>query len=592
MNDVDTRPAAATQPIGAGAWRMLVAFVRAYPGRSALALAALLVAGLLDGLGLSTLLSMLSLATGDGESPSLPEELALEFAGALGITPTAGTMLLLAIALIGTKAILVLLANRQVGYTVAHVATDLRLALLRAVMASRWRYYLAQPVGRLSNAVATEAQRASEGFRHGAVMGAQLLNAMIYAVVALAISWQASLAALVAGGVLLAGLNVLVRMAGRAGRSQTGLLKSLLGVMTDQLGAVKPLKAMGREEHVDALLARQIRGLNIALRRQVFSKEALTALQEPLLAILVGVGFFVFVVSLDMPLAAVVVMLFLLARVVNFLAKAQRAWQHIVVAESAYWSLRETIHAAEAEREPARGHRTPSLDRGIELRDVTFGHGPRPLLVGQSMRIPAGALTVIVGPSGAGKTTLVDLVAGLLRPERGEVLVDDVPLADIDHRQWRHMIGYVPQDPLLVNDTVLHNVTLGQSALGEDDVREALELANAWEFVSALPDGVHTLLGERGGRLSGGQRQRLALARALVHRPRLLVLDEVTSSLDAAAEAAVIDTIVALKGRLTMLGVTHGDALRAAADHVYRMHEGVVSANGTDGDEGADDDVR
>ncbi len=591
MNDVDTRSVAATQPIGAGAWRMLVAFVRAYPGRSALALAALLVAGLLDGLGLSTLLSMLSLATGDGESPSLPEELALEFAGALGITPTAGTMLLLAIALIGTKAILVLLANRQVGYTVAHVATDLRLALLRAVMASRWRYYLAQPVGRLSNAVATEAQRASEGFRHGAVMGAQLLNAMIYAVVALAISWQASLAALVAGGVLLAGLNVLVRMAGRAGRSQTGLLKSLLGVMTDQLGAVKPLKAMGREEHVDALLARQIRGLNIALRRQVFSKEALTALQEPLLAILVGVGFFVFVVSLDMPLAAVVVMLFLLARVVNFLAKAQRAWQHIVVAESAYWSLRETIHAAEAEREPARGHRAPTLDEGIELRDVTFGHGAQPLLVEQSMRIPAGALTVIVGPSGAGKTTLVDLVAGLLRPDRGEVLVDGVPLADIDHRQWRHMIGYVPQDPLLVNDTVLHNVTLGQSELGEDDVREALELANAWDFASALPDGVHTLLGERGGRLSGGQRQRLALARALVHRPRLLVLDEVTSSLDAAAEAAVIDTIVALKGRLTMLGVTHGNALRAAADHVYRMHEGVVSANGAD-NERADDDAR
>ena len=179
-----------------GALPMLGAYVRAYPGRSAAAIGAVLVAGLMDGLGLSMLLSMLSLATRKpDQQPSLPEQVATRVAEFLGLPPSATVLLSLAIVLICLKAVLVLLANRQVGYTVAHIATDLRLALVRAVMAARWRHYLQQSVGRLSNAVATEAQRASEAFQHGAEMAAMLLNSLIYLGIALSISWQAGLAA-------------------------------------------------------------------------------------------------------------------------------------------------------------------------------------------------------------------------------------------------------------------------------------------------------------------------------------------------------------------------------------------------------------
>jgi ATP-binding cassette, subfamily C, bacterial len=554
-----------------GALAMFAAFLRAYPGRSAAALLSLLLAGLLDGLGLSTLLSMLSLATGGDEDPSLPERAALAVTAWLGVTPTAGTLLLLTIVLISAKAGMVLLAQRQVGYTVAHVATDLRLSLIRAVMASRWRYYLSQPVGRLSNAIATEAERASAGYLQGAMMSTYLINSLIYTMVALMISWQASIAALVAGITLLAGLQVLVRIAGRAGRKQTSLLRSLLASMTDQLGAAKALKAMARERHVDSLLSGQTRQLNVALRRQVISKEALTALQEPLLAILVGVGFYVFVVQAGMSLPEVIVILFLLARVVNLLAKAQRAYQNMSITESAYWSLREAIDDAEREREPAQGTLAPSLEREIRFDSVSFSHDQRAVLRKLSLQIPAGELTVITGPSGAGKTTMVDLVVGLLEPDDGRILVDGVPLTDIDRYAWRRQIGYVPQEPLLVNDSVLRNITLGEPGLTEEDARRALEEADAWEFVKDLPEGLNSAVGERGGRLSGGQRQRLAIARALVHRPRLLILDEATSNLDPDSEAAVLETIERLKGRLTMLAVSHDEGLVRAADHVCRL---------------------
>ncbi|TVS12374.1 MAG: ABC transporter ATP-binding protein [Wenzhouxiangella sp.] len=555
---------------------MLAAFARAYPGRTALALVALIVAGLLDGLGLSLLLSMLNLATGAEDDPSLPEQVALDLVERLGLEPTLVTLLVLGVGLIGFKAVIVLLANRQVGYTVAHVATDLRLNLIRAVMHSRWRYYLAQPVGKLSNAMATEAHRASEGFYHGAVMATQGISAVIYAGLALLISWQASLIALAFGGALLGLLHFLIRMAGGAGRRQTGLLKSLLSVMTDQLGAVKPLKAMAREDHIDSLLSVQTQQLKKALKNQVFAKAALIALQEPMLAILVGVGFFFFLVQMSMPMATVMILIFLIARSVSHLAKGQRALQHMAVSESAYWSLRATIEEAEGEREPPRGYREPVLRRGIRFDKVTFGYGDQTILDEISLTIDAGRLTVLTGPSGSGKTTLIDLVAGLLHCDRGAVLIDDVALDEIDHLQWRRMIGYVPQDSLLINDTVLNNLNLGDPALGADAAEQALRQADAWEFVEQLPQGLHTLLGERGGKLSGGQRQRLAIARALIHQPALLILDEATSNLDSESEAAVIETVTNLRGKLTLLAVSHDEGLVEAADCVFRLREGRI----------------
>jgi len=185
---------------------------------------------------------------------------------------------------------------------------------------------------------------------------------------------------------------------------------------------------------------------------------------------------------------------------------------------------------------------------------------------------------VIVGPSGAGKTTLLDLLVGLLQPDAGTILIDGVPLADLDLRQWRRQIGYVPQESVMVDESVAYNVTLGEVGVGEDQIRAALRAADELEFVEAMPEGIHTRVGDGGSRLSGGQRQRLAIARALVHEPRLLILDEATSHLDPEAQAAVIETVKHLKGRLTIVAVAHQGLLIQAADRIYRLADARVSA--------------
>ncbi|CAN5465307.1 ABC transporter ATP-binding protein [soil metagenome] len=580
-----TIPPELTSANGRGALPMIAAFVRAYPRRSAVALIATFVAGLVDGLGMSMLLSMLSLATRKpGHEASLPEQYALRIAEFMGLPATPPVLLVMAIVLIALKAVLTLAANRQVGNAVASIATDLRLTLIRAVMGARWRHYLNQSVGRLSNAVATEASRASETFQYSAEMAAMTLNSIIYLIIAFAISWQVGLATALAGIVLLAVFQVLIRTSRSAGQHQTELLKSLLTAISSQMVAAKPLKAMAREDHVDALLSDQTKQLRRALRHQVVSREALAALQEPLLAIMVGVGFYVSLVVFDMPLASVLVMLFLLARVVNYLSKVQRAYQQVAVRESAYWSLMNEINAAHENVESNGGDRVVALDQSIRFDDVSYGHGPlRKIVEHGSFEITAGQLTVFIGPSGAGKTTLLDLVVGLLQPDAGRILVDGVPLNELDLRRWRRQIGYVPQDSVMVNESVAHNLTLGDTSITEDEIRAALRAADALDFVEAMPEGLQTRVGESGSRLSGGQRQRLAIARALVHKPRLLILDEATSNLDMAAQQAVVAAVGHLKGQLTILAVAHQSLFVEVADRVYRLADAHVAETGVAG---------
>ena len=564
--------------------RLFLAFSRAYPAQSAMVLVALVLAGLFEGLGLTTLLPLLSAPTGDnaGGAQSGVGGVVVNFLSSNGLAPTVGVLLLIVVVGLTIKSVLVLAANQQVGYTVAHVATDLRFGFIRSLLSARWEYYLHQPVGALANSLATEATRGAESYLYGASVIALAIQATVYFAVAMLVSWQAALAALAAGAVFIFVLNRLVHMSRRAGVSQTRLLRSLLARLSDNLQSLKPLKAMARENLANALLEGDTTQLNRALRKEIFSKEALRALQEPMLAILIAAGLYLALVHFGMSLVSVMFLVFLLVRVLLYLGRMQREYQKMVTSESAYWALLSAINDATIESENPPDGATPVLRHAIRLEGVGFRYRERWVLRNVSLTIPAGAITVIVGASGAGKTTVVDLVTALLRPQVGEIWIDDLPLRGVDWRAWRRMIGYVPQETQLLHDTIANNVTLGDPTLTEADAEAALRAAGIWELVSSLPEGPNTVVGERGGKLSGGQRQRVAIARALVHRPSVLILDEGTSALDPETESSICRTLEGLRGRLTIIAISHQSPLVDIADRVYRMGDGTASlvANG------------
>jgi ATP-binding cassette subfamily C protein len=493
-----------------------------------------------------------------------------------GLQPSIGRLLVIIVGGMALKAGLVFLAQKQVGYTVAQVATDLRLALIRALLAARWEYYVRQPVGGLANAFATEASRAAQAYLEGASIVALMIQAVLYTFLAVVVSWQATLGATVVGVLIVYALNRLVRMTRRAGARQTALLKALLGRLTDALYAVKPLKAMARETLIGPLLERETQHLNRALQREVLSKETLRALQEPMLVGSLAGGLYVALTYWALPLKTLILLALLFGRALSSLNKVQREYQAMVSRESAFWSLRGTIDRSQAEREIVQGKERPMLRDELALKQVSFSYGDSPVLHEVSLGIPAGQLTAIVGPSGAGKTSIVDLIVGLVRPQAGDVWIDNVPLSQVDLKCWRWVVGYVPQETFLLHENVFVNVTLGDPELTAADVESALRAAGAWDFVVTLPEGMYTPVGERGARISGGQRQRIAIARALVHKPQLLILDEATASLDPESEAAICATVQKLRGGMTILAVSHQPALLEVADKVYRLEGGTV----------------
>jgi len=564
---------------------LLKTFARAYPLQSAVMLFALLIAGLIEGVSLTALLPLLNHvlvkpgAPGGGasgmEAGSGIGSYLLGAIEAAGFTPS--IVVLLFIILLGAilKGGLTLLARQKVGYIVAQVATDLRLSMLRAMLASRWEYFLHQPVGRLTNSMSTEAGRAANAYLHGATLISLVIEAVVYFSIASLVMWQAALFALLVGLLIYRLLGHLVKTARRAGKRQTKFTRSMIARLADTLLSVKPLKSMGRERLVNTVLISETKNINRALRRQVVSAEVLAAGQDVLFSLVLVVGIYVTLVKLELPLATVMVLGFLMNRILKRIGRVQRSYQKMAVCESAYWSIQKTIEKADLAVEHPGGELLPTLEDGIELRGVSFSYDDDKRILDElSLTIPVGSFTAIIGPSGSGKTTIVDLIIGLLQPACGSVLVDGVPLQDLDMHRWRRTIGYVPQETVLLHDSVFNNVSLGDSEISESDVVSALQNAGAWAFTEKLTEGIHSNVGERGGKLSGGQRQRIMIARALVHSPRLLIMDEATTALDPHSEAAICETLHKLRGSQTILAISHQPALLAAADRAYRMQDG------------------
>jgi len=219
----------------------------------------------------------------------------------------------------------------------------------------------------------------------------------------------------------------------------------------------------------------------------------------------------------------------------------------------------------------------------LEFRDVSFRYEGHTLtaLNGVDLTICAGEMTAFVGSSGSGKTTLVSLLPRFYEPTAGQILIDGVDLRDCTLRSVRAQIGIVSQEVVLFDDTVMNNIRYGRSGASDDDILRAAQLAYADDFITRLPDGYRTLIGERGLKLSGGERQRLAIARAILRDPPILILDEATSALDTESERVVQLALVNLMQNRTTLVIAHRLSTVQNADRIVVMDRGRIMEIGS-----------
>lgn len=558
---------------------LLRVFFSMYRARSAVMLVCLVLAGFAEGIGLATLLPMLELLSQQstlGTTESSVTILVRNLLAFVGFAPSIGAMLSLLVVATLIKAVLLLLAMLQAGYTVAQVTTDLRMRVIRSVLAAEWRYFIEHPIGSVANAIATESQRAAQAYYLACLMVAEIIQISIYAILAYFVSPWVTLIALAATPILFLIFRPLITYAKRSGQEQTDVQKRVLSWVTNALQGIKPIKAMGREDFIGPILTQDVQTLNKTLRRQTMAVQLMKTQQEPIVIIAMAVTLYALVDRGGLPFATLAMLALLFYRLIGQASGLQRFYQALVMNQSAYWSLDDLARTAEEQREQGKGTHAVKFENDIVFDRVMVRLSDQEILKGIDLALPAHGLVAIAGMSGAGKTTLIDVLCGLIPPSAGEVRVDGLSLDDADLSSWRSLIGYVPQEMTLFHETVRNNLLLGQAQLGEDAVRVALDQAGLTEFIASLPEGLETRLGERGARFSGGQRQRLAIARALIRRPRLLIMDEVTTSLDPATEQAICEALSKIAKDTLVLAISHQPAVLQAAQRVIHMERGKI----------------
>ena len=307
------------------------------------------------------------------------------------------------------------------------------------------------------------------------------------------------------------------------------------------------------------------------MQKEVLSREALRNLQEPVLAFFAAIGLFVSINVWKMQLSEVMILVFLLVRLLGLLNKSLQRYQFLLVNRSAFEAIEKRVEEANERAEINTGSLKPLNITSLSLQNVSFSYGDKKILNNFSASFPVNSLNVLAAPSGSGKTTLLDILAGLSRPLKGSVMVDEIDLKDIDLQWWRGILGYVPQELELLHQSIRLNISVGINVSNDLAINNALDRVGLSELVTSLEDGLDTVVGEKGKRLSGGQRQRIIIARALVHSPKILLLDEPTSSLDYESASHIIDLLKNLSSSLTIIVASHDKKLIDKADHVFLL---------------------
>jgi len=563
-----------TTPQSPGLIRHFISFDGA---QTRVAIALLATAGVLEGFGFATVLPLLdAMVSGSTQSSSTINQWIARGFSVVGLEATLASVLGALVVVFWLKAAIIITAMVRVGALTARVTLQMRLRLVRAVVRAEWRHAQRYPSGFISNAVSREADVTADTFREFCTMTAEIVQVVAYLLVAALISWQTAFVAVLTGSAVMFALRGHLTSVRHSGADQTALLRSISARIADALPSLKPLKAMGREGYLLPLLEGELQAFFEAAKRVVRSREMLNRGREPMVVLVLAVGLWGILTFSPLTSAEVVVLALLFYRTVTTLTNVQVRWATVRHGESAFASIMEHIAALEAgaERHESADRPKATFRRTVQLEDLSFAYDKRKVLDGISATIPRGRFVTLVGPSGSGKTTVSDLIAGLLTPTSGRILADGVDLQQASRDGWRALIGYVPQEAMLFSDTIRGNLTLGDGAVSDSRVHEALVQAGAWDFVQQLSGGIEHRIGEAGTALSGGQKQRIAIARALVHNPELLVLDEPTAALDAVSEREVCATIERLRGTLTILAVSHQPALRSLADEVWNLTGG------------------
>lgn len=550
------------------AWRLRSGQARAW--RLAFLTLLVVLAGATDGVGLALLVPLLN-ALGAAETGGT--------GGWLDLLPRSLPVVLSLFLVVVMLRALIARAQQIVGAELSFdFAVALRVRAYGAIARASWSWLRSRRAADFHALFSTEIERVEHATHLLLEVPARLSILAAHFAVAFAIAPGFTALALAFGAALGWLMRHRLTESRRLGEFASAANLRVSREITEFLQALKLTKAYGAEtQHVATFeaAARSAEGADLAAARL----QANTRLLLDCIVAVALAGFLWLAASwARLPLADLLVLILVFQRLLPMLQSVQELAQQFVHAAPAYRAVADAVEACEAAADSAPEPAEPAIafEREIRMEDVRFGYGGGhpDVLRGVDLSLPAGSLTVMSGVSGAGKSTILDLLGGLLTPQSGRILVDGRELTPDIAPAWRRSVGTMSQEAFLFHASIRENLAWSKPDASDEAMLETLRLAGLTDLIAALPQGLDTVVGDRGASLSGGERQRLALARLLLRAPRLILLDEPASALDAGNEERILETIAGLKGRTTILLVTHRPDTVAAADHHVTLVDG------------------
>ena len=445
----------------------------------------------------------------------------------------------------------------------------LRAKLYRNIVHTTWPFFLQQKTSNLLHSLTTkiESISASNYFLLTLLNNALLL--CVYTGLSFLLSWQMTSIAIISAVLLLGTMLPLHRLTSQAGSDHLQQNQDIMQSIVEQLGALKMIKGSGFEDKfID-----ETQRISSSLEQQNQKLTKVTAVSK----LVYGIGsvlifsalLYVALTLLAMPVASLLLLLVVFSRLLPMVSSIQQNYQYLLHQLPSYCEVQDLLEKCLVHQEDTTAIDPLLFNEAITVKNLSFSYPSSPassIIENLSLTIKKNTTTAIIGPSGIGKSTLADLIIGLLEPTSGSISIDQRPLNRQHKLAWRKSVAYVTQDTFLFNASIRHNLKIFCAHQSDEALWTVLRLVAAADFVAELPQGLDTIIGDRGVRLSGGERQRIALARALLTHPQLLVLDESTSSLDQQNILKIQETLAQLRGQMTILIISHQVEMSDFAD--------------------------